>query len=141
MELIAQKISLLQCRWLHWIILNTMNKFILIILAFTITCLAADKKPVEWITGTLLDVSSERGHRIIDGDSFRDDVTYYTIDDGQKYVYVLKRTLKHRRDKELQVTVNAPIKFAVSGDDFLLMDDKGETHTLSLQKRSLRTSK
>jgi hypothetical protein len=118
-----------------------MKKLIGMMLILSVLSLAKDNKPLEWITGTLLDVSSERGNRFIDGESYRNDVSYYTIDDGQKYIYVMKRTLKHRGDKELRVTVNAPIKFAVQGDGFTVMDDDGKTHTLSLQKRALRSSK
>ena len=114
---------------------------LLLVVSISMVCVAKDKKPIEWITGTLLDVSSERGKRFANGHSLRDDVTYYTIDDGQKYVYVMKRTLKHRGDKELRVTVNAPIKFAIDGDGFLVMDDDGKTHSLSLLKRTLRNSK
>lgn len=118
-----------------------MKKLVSFLLVLSIVCLAKDKKPVEWITGTLLDVSSERGNRYVNGDSFRNDVTYYTIDDGQKYIYVMKRTLHHRHDKELRVTIGAPIKFAIDGDGFIVMDDDGKTHSLSLQKRALRNTK
>ena len=94
-----------------------------------------EKKPIEWRTGTLLDVSSER----ITG---RADMTRYTIDDGQKYIYVLTRKLTMYWDKELAVTVKRPVKFAIVGDEeFLLLDEKGKAHKLSLQKRSLRTRK
>lgn len=117
-----------------------MKRIFVVLLAFSVLSAAKEKKPIEWITGTLLEVSSERGNRFVDGDSLRNDITYYTIDDGQKYIYVLKRTLRRRRDKELVVTEKAPIKFAIiSDEEFLIMDDKGETHRLSLQKRSART--
>ena len=118
-----------------------MKRLVILILTLAVACAAKEKKPIEWVSGTLLDVGSERGTRILDGKSFRDDVTYYQIDDGQKYIYVLKRTLKHRGDKELHVTVGAPIKFAIMGDIFLVLDDEGKQHSLSLQKRSLRTAK
>lgn len=119
-----------------------MRKAFLLFLAASLLCAAKDKKPIEWITGTLLEISSERGSRFVDGDSLRNDVTYYTIDDGQKYIYVLKRTLRRRADKELVVTEKAPVKFAiVSDEEFLLVDDKGEIHKLHLQKRSARDPK
>src|SRR5579864_795659 len=119
-----------------------MKKVFIVFLTVSLLCAAKEKKPIEWITGTLLEVSSERGSRLVDGDSLRNDVTYYTIDDGQKYIYVLKRTLRRRREKELLVTEKTPIKFAIiSDEEFLVMDDKGETHKLSLQKRSARTVK
>src|SRR5262249_693243 len=75
--------------------------------------------------GTLLDVTSERHERILDGTRVRDDRTYYTIDDGERYIYVLKRTL--RRDAtELAVTLYAPIQFGLMyeeiGEDILMTD-------------------
>ncbi|HEY6252462.1 MAG TPA: hypothetical protein VI685_21105 [Candidatus Angelobacter sp.] len=119
-----------------------MKRVFVVFLTVSLLWAAKEKKPIEWITGTLLEVSSERGNRFVDGDSLRNDITYYTIDDGQKYIYVLKRTLRRRRDKELVVTEKAPIKFAIiSDEEFLIMDDKGETHKLSLQKRSARMVK
>jgi hypothetical protein len=118
-----------------------MKNLVCLVLVLSALCLAKDNKPIEWLTGTLLDVSSERGNRFADGESYRNDVSYYTIDDGQKYIYVMKRTLSRRGDKELRVTVNAPIKFAIQGDGFIVMDDDGKMHSLSLQKRALRNTK
>jgi hypothetical protein len=88
--------------------------------------------------GTLLDVTSEHHQRILDRTAVRDDATYYTIDDGEQYIYVLKHTL--RRDAtELAVTLNAPIQFGLMyeeiGEDIRMTDIYGEAHILSLCKR------
>lgn len=93
--------------------------------------------------GTLLDVRSECHERILDGATVRDDRTYYTIDDGERYIYVLKRTLR-RNETDWTVTRNAPIQFGLMdeeiGEDILMTDAYGLEHTLSLHKRYLRTS-
>lgn len=92
--------------------------------------------------GTLLDVRSEQHEHILDGTRVRDDRTYYTIDDGERYIYILKRTL--RRDAtELAVTLNAPIQFGLMyeeiDEDILMTDLYGGAHLLSLHKRYPRT--
>ncbi len=94
--------------------------------------------------GTLLNVRSERHERILDGTKVREDATYYTIDDGEQYIYVLKHTL--RRDaKELAVTLNAPIQFGLMyeeiGEDILMTDLYGGAHVLSLHNRYPRTGR
>jgi hypothetical protein len=93
-------------------------------------------------TGTLLNVVSEHCERMLDGSPVRDDATYYTIDDGEQYIYVLKRTL--RRDAtELAVTLNAPVRFGLMyeeiGDEVLMTDAYGGSHILSLHERYPRT--
>src|SRR5262249_48703105 len=85
--------------------------------------------------GTLLDITSERHERILDETTVRDDRMYYTIDDGEGYIYVLKHTL--RRDAtELAVTLNAPIQIGLMyeeiGEDILMTDIYGGAHILSL---------
>lgn len=94
--------------------------------------------------GTLLNVTSEHHERILDGTKVRDDVTYYTIDDGERYIYVLKRAL--RRDAtELAVTLNASIQFGLMheeiGEGILMTDLYGGAHVLSLHKRYPRTGR
>ena len=119
-----------------------MKKALSLFVLVSTLCAAEDKKPIEWLTGTLLHVSSERSSRLVHGGSYRNNVTHYTVKDGQRYIYVLKRSLRRRTDKELVVTVNASIRFAITSDEnFLLIDDKEETHKVSLPKRSLRAAK
>lgn len=92
--------------------------------------------------GILLNVTSEHHERVIDGTKVRDDATYYSIDDGERYIYVLKRTLR-RDETELAVTLSAPIQFGLMyeeiGEDILMTDINGGAHVLSLHKRYRRT--
>jgi hypothetical protein len=48
-----------------------MKRVFFLLVVVSLVCAAKDKKPIEWIVGTLLDVSSERG---VDVDSIRNDV-------------------------------------------------------------------
>lgn len=65
----------------------------------------------------------------------RNDATFYTIETAE-YVYVAKRTLVRRGDKQLSVTVNDPVKFAIEGQDFYLQDEHGKEHKLTLEKKT-----
>jgi len=69
--------------------------------------------------------------------TLRNDVTLYTIDDG-KYLWVVSRHLVKKHDKPLNVTINAPVKFAVEGGDCYLMDDEGKEHKLVVEKKTLK---
>ena len=67
-----------------------------------------------------------------------------TIDDGERYVYVLKHIL--RRDAtDLAVKLNAPIQFGLMyeeiDEDILMTDLYGGAHVLSLHKRYPRTGR
>jgi hypothetical protein len=108
----------------------------------SLSVMAKDKKPLEWRTGTLLDSSTERGtrHVPINGNiqEMRNDQSYYEIDDGEKYVYVVRRSMTSRWDKPIPLTVNAPIKFAIDGSDLLLLDEKGKQHRLAIEKKTLK---
>lgn len=101
-----------------------------------------DKKPLEWKTGTLLDAATERGtrHVPINGSlqELRNDQSYYVIDDGEKYTYLVRRSMTSRWDHALRVTINAPVKFAVDGHDILLIDDEGKQHRLAIEQRAIR---
>lgn len=99
-----------------------------------------DKKAFDWHTGTLVDSSTVRGTRYADGTELRNDQSYYQIDDGVKYVYVVSRSMTMRRDKPLLLTVNAQVKFALDGDDMVIMDENGKEHRLSIEKRILKNA-
>jgi len=71
--------------------------------------------------------------------TLRNDVTLYTIDDG-KYVWVVSRRMRKKHDKPLNVTINAPIKFAVENEDCYLLDDQGKEHKLVVEKKTLKTN-
>jgi hypothetical protein len=100
----------------------------------------------DWKTGTLVDVTSHTGRRTVGSmsggqgqmNSLRDDATYYEIDAGD-LVYVAKRTLTRRGDKQLKLTVNTPVKFAIKKDDFYILDEEGKEHKLSIEKKTLKT--
>jgi hypothetical protein len=111
---------------------------------------AAKEKPREWKSGKLIEVAMEKGTRpvgVINGSANgstgslngiythrRDDATYYRIDTDEM-TFVVKRTLTHRRDKQLNVTVNRPVKYATDGEDFYLLDDNGKEHKLSIEEK------
>jgi hypothetical protein len=71
--------------------------------------------------------------------TLRNDVTLYTIDDG-KYVWVVSRRMIKKHDKPLNVTINAPVKFAVENEDCYLLDDQGKEHKLVVEKKTLKTN-
>jgi hypothetical protein len=109
-------------------------------------CAMAGGKPREWKSGTLVDVTMEKHSRVV-GSMYgnngnvsgsvvqrRDDSTYYYIDFGE-IVYVAKRTLTRRHDKQLLLTVNARIRFAIDGTDVYVLDESEKEHKLSLEEK------
>ena len=104
----------------------------------------AKKPQLDWQTGTLLSVHLERGNRVVSATntytgntevlSARDDATFYEVESGN-LVYVAKRTLYRSHDRQLRVTTNTAVKFAISGDDFYLMDETGKEHKLTLEEK------
>lgn len=50
-------------------------------------------------------------------------------------VYVVARTLRIRRDKASDVTINGPIQFAIEGSTCYLRDAEGKEHKLSIEKK------
>ncbi len=99
----------------------------------------------DWRTGKLTDVRFEKDSRIVGVanrtsgviTSRRNDSTYYEIDAGD-IVYVVKQTLTHRRDKQLKLTVNGPVKFAIVKDDCYVLDEDGKQHKLPIEKKTLK---
>ena len=67
--------------------------------------------------------------------SLRNDVTYYTIDDG-KYRWVVSRRMTKKDDKPLNLTLNAPVKFAIEKKACYLLDDEGEEHKLTVERKT-----
>jgi hypothetical protein len=59
------------------------------------------------------------------------------VDSGDK-IYVISRFLKYRWNKQVNVTVNAPIKFAVDGDHMYLLDDDGHEYKTKIVKKTLK---
>lgn len=80
----------------------------------------------------------EKGTRLV-GNAYgvvtlRNDVTYYQIDTG-KMAYIVARTLRSRRDKALDVTINAHVQLAIEGSTCYLRDDQGKEHKLTVEKK------
>jgi hypothetical protein len=124
--------------------LVTVTQFSRAFLASVLICFVvapsvhAKSKERTWEDGILLDSSVDRGKRVAPtayGEmSLRDDVTYYRIDDG-RMVYVVSRTLRNRRDKPLDVTINAHVQFSIEGATCYLRDAEGKEHKLSVEKK------
>ena len=118
---------------------------LLFALLFLVVCstplLAKDR---AWITGTLVNADTERDSRsvgipptIITGPkvaTMRNDVTYYTIDDG-KYRWVVSRHMTKKDDKPLDLAIDSPVKFAIEKKTCYLLDDKGEEHKLTVERK------
>ncbi len=102
-----------------------------------------------WPTGILVNSETQRGTRTVGIPStigsgpmiatLRNDVTLYTIDDG-RYVWVVSRRMLKKHDKPIDVTINAPVKFAVDNQDCYLLDDQGKEHKLVVEKKTLKTN-
>ena len=118
---------------------------LLFALLFLVVCstplLAKDR---AWITGTLVNADTERDSRtvgipptIVTGPkiaTLRNDVTYYTIDDG-KYLWVVSRRMTKKDDKPLNLTIDAPVKFAIEKKTCYLLDEQGEEHKLTVERK------
>ena len=105
-------------------------------------------KDRAWTTGTLVNAVTERDSRdvgvpptIVTGPkvvTLRNDVTYYTIDDG-KYVWVVTRRMTKKVDQPLHVTIDTPVKFAIEKKTCYLLDEQGEEHKLTVEKKRPKT--
>jgi len=111
---------------------------------FLVVCSASlQANDRAWITGTLVNADTERDSRaigipptIITGPkavTLRNDVTYYTIDDG-KYFWVVSRRMKKKDDKPLKLTIDGPVKFAIEKKACYLLDEQGEEHKLTVER-------
>jgi len=102
-----------------------------------------------WTTGTLVNSETQRGTRTVGIPSsigsgpmiatLRNDIMLYTIDDG-KYVWVVSRRMIKKHDKQIEVTINATVKFAVENQDCYLLDDQGKEYKLMVEKKTLKTN-
>jgi len=118
---------------------------LLFALLFLVVCSTPLRaKDRAWITGTLVNADTERDSRtvgipptIVTGPkvaTLRNDVTYYTIDDG-KYRWVVSRHMTKKDDKPLNLTIDAPVKFAIERKTCYLLDEKGEEHKLTVERK------
>lgn len=117
-------------------------------LLFLVVCsMVSLAKDRAWTTGTLVDSQTERGTRTVGIPStigsgpmiatLPNDLTLYTIDDG-RYLWVVSRRLTKKHDKPLDLTINAPVKFAIEKADCYLLDDEGKEHKLTVEKKILK---
>lgn len=119
-----------------------------VVCAVFLACVASSAAPKipasAWRTGILRNVTSDTQSRVVGvlnngqgvlGEKVRI-VWHYTIVGGQ-YVYEADRTTR-RRDKPLDLTINAPIKFAVVGMDLYLQDDSGKVYKLAIMTKALQ---
>ena len=120
-------------------------KRLLSVLLFLVVCSPPlPAKDRAWITGTLVNADTERDTRNvgipptpITGPkiaTMRNDVTFYTIDDG-KYLWVVSRHMTKKDDKPLNVTLNSQVKFAIEKKSCYLLDDQGEEHKLTVERK------
>jgi DnaJ-class molecular chaperone len=118
-----------------------------LIAAFAAPCVAEKVHDSDWKTGKLTDVRFEKDSRIVGGvnqnngvvTQRRNDSTYYEIDAGD-LVYVVKQALRHKHDKQLNLTVNAPVKYAIVKGDFYVLDEDGKQQKLSIEKKTLKAT-
>ena len=120
--------------------LRALLSLILILLA-VVPFAHAKEKYRDWQDGILMDSSTDKGTRLL-GDAnglltFRNDVIYYQIDTA-KTAYFVARTLRSRKDKALDVTVNGLVRFAIDGSTCYLRDEEGKEHKLSVEKKTAK---
>jgi hypothetical protein len=60
--------------------------------------------------------------------------------DGGQYVYVVARVLRWRWSKTANLTVNAPVQFAVDKRMMYVLDDDGREHRTKIVKRILKVA-
>lgn len=125
----------------------------LLILALAL-CGALEAKKRDWQMGKVLDVGSEEvfagsySPRVYDARTRTwndtgvararyNDREWIAIDGGS-HIYVASRLLKWRWSKEAELTVNAPVQFAVEKGKVYVKDERGREHRLHLRKKILR---
>jgi hypothetical protein len=115
-------------------------KSLLFVFLICSSLFAKDKSAnLPWKTGTLLDQGGHRSCRIVDGDSVCSNITTFAIDTGYM-IYTVSRDRRFRWDKEVGVTVNAPIKYAIVGHKFCLQDEGGKAHEVHVVRKALKAS-
>jgi hypothetical protein len=128
---------------------GTMRRLLCGVLFLGIFSAVSAAKDRAWTTGILVNSETQRGTRTVGIPSaigsgpmiatLRNDVKLYTIDDG-RYVWVVSRRMLKKHDKPINVTINAPVKFAVEDQDCYLLDDQGKEHKLVVEKKTLKTN-
>lgn len=113
----------------------------ILILLTVVPFLFSKDKHRDWQDGIVMDSSAEKGTRLVGNaygvNTVRNDVTYYQIDTATT-AYFVARTVRSRRDKALDVTVNGLVKFAIDGSTCYLRDEEGKEHKLSVEKKATK---
>lgn len=115
----------------------------------------ADIKDRDWKTGKVLDMESERfttyGGSTTQG-RINNDGTYSSSTsrsswnhnkftfaiEGDEYIYVVSHVLSWRWSKEVQLTVNGPIKYAVEKNKLYLIDENDREFKMKIEKKILK---
>lgn len=116
----------------------------------------------DWQTGTVLDAERTReyvgtsgtantqgtaqasGNRATyQGQTTTSETAIYrayntVVVEGETHVYVARQRKRWRWSKVANVTVNAPVQFAVEKRKLYLLDDNGEEHQLEIVKQVLK---
>lgn len=118
---------------------------LILLLAAVASMPAAAAKTIPdsaWQTGTLRSVTNDTQSRVFGWTSHNgvghvgekvSVVWHYTIEGGE-YVYEADRTAR-QHDKPLDVTINAPVQFAVVGMDLYLKMDRARFTSWRLRQR------
>src|ERR1700694_2153486 len=97
-------------------------------------CCPGAEKQRDWQTGKVLDTDQSR---IYLGTTYAP--REIDVIEGDQYVYVVSRVLRWRWSKTANLTVNAPIQFAVERRSMYVLDDDGKEHKTRIAKRILKT--
>lgn len=115
----------------------------------------SDKKARDWKTGKLMDTDSVR-YTTSSGSStqgqINPDGTYKSttsnttwshkkfvfVIQGDDLTYIVSHVLSWRWSKEIQLTINGPVKYAVEKNDFYLLDEKDREFKMKIEKKILR---
>ena len=121
-----------------------MRRLLFVVLLLVVCSPSVLAKDRAWTTGTLVNADTERDTRtvgipptIVTGPkavTMRNDVTFYTIDDG-KYLWVVSRRMTKKDDQPLKLTIDAPVKFAIEKKTCYLLDEQGEEHKLAVERK------
>jgi hypothetical protein len=127
----------------------------LLILVIILCSVAAAKKERDWKTGKLLDTGNEvittsggtntQGRVNPDGTYSSTTSTakwnhgkYTFVIQGDDYVYVVSHVLSWRWSKEVQLTVNGPVRYAVEKNKLYLIDENDREFKMKIEKKILR---
>lgn len=115
---------------------------LMLVLLASVSAFAGKIQESQWQQGTLTTITADSHSRadgyVNRGVGFYDQseyiVTHYLIDTPE-YRYEATRTLRHRRDQQLLVTVNGPVQFFFDGKKFYIRDEQKKEHELTFVQK------